>query len=81
MCRIERGPEFEDMRSRSYFGIVDVHEMRLKLLPPGQKYVAPSYMWGKGKPYTTDLSNIQTHQVYGGLERSLIGFLARFRIL
>jgi hypothetical protein len=69
MCRIERGPEFEDMRSRSYFGVVDVHEMRLTSLPPGQKYVALSYMWGKGKRYTTDLSNIQTHQAYGGLEK------------
>ena len=34
-------------------------------------YIALSYVWGKGKPYTTRLSNIMLHRNHGGLERDL----------
>ncbi|KAL9132439.1 MAG: hypothetical protein Q9175_006387 [Cornicularia normoerica] len=34
-------------------------------------YVALSYVWGKEKPYTTNLSNIMLHRNHGGLERNL----------
>ena len=36
-----------------------------------EPYVALSYVWGKGKPYTTKLSNIMLHRKHGGLERNL----------
>lgn len=34
-------------------------------------YVALSYVWGQGKPYTTKLSNIMRHRNHGGLETFL----------
>ena len=36
-----------------------------------EPYIALSYVWGEGKPYTTKLSNIMLHRNHGGLERSL----------
>ncbi len=36
-----------------------------------EPYIALSYVWGKGKPYTTKLSNIMLHRNHGGLESSL----------
>lgn len=36
-----------------------------------QPYIALSYVWGKGKPYTTNLSNIMLHRSHGGLEKNL----------
>lgn len=36
-----------------------------------EPYVALSYVWGKGKPYTTELSNIMLHRKHGGLESNL----------
>ncbi len=69
LCKIDRGQDFEDMVAKSYFGVVDVHEMRLTSLPHGARYIALSYMWGVGERYTTKLANIQIHQGYGGLEK------------
>ena len=36
-----------------------------------EPYIALSYVWGEGKPYTTKLSNIMLHRNHGGLERNL----------
>lgn len=72
LCRIERGPDFQDMMRRSYFGVVDVHQMCLTSLPPKSRYVALSYMWGVGRKYTTTLRNIISHQEPGGLEKILL---------
>ena len=36
-----------------------------------EPYIALSYVWGKGEPYTTKLSNIMLHRNHGGLERNL----------
>lgn len=35
------------------------------------KYIALGYVWGKGKPYTTKLSNIMLHRTPSGLGRNL----------
>ena len=53
-------PDLEFKRSRSY-------NRRITHAP----YIALSYVWGKGKPYTTSLSNIMLHRNHGGLERNL----------
>ena len=34
-------------------------------------YVALSYVWGKGEPYMTKLSNVMLHRLHGGLGRNL----------
>ena len=34
-------------------------------------YMALSYVWGKGEPYVTKLSNVMLHRTHGGLERKL----------
>ena len=36
-----------------------------------EPYIALSYVWGKGEPYMTKLSNIMLHRIHGGLERNL----------
>lgn len=43
------------------------YNRRIKHAP----YIALSYVWGKGEPYTTKLSNIMFHRAHGGLERNL----------
>ena len=35
-----------------------------------EPYIALSYVWGKGKPYMTKLSNVMLHRAHGGLERN-----------
>lgn len=69
ICENHGGRDYEDMVSQSYFGVVDVHEMRLTHLPKNSKYVALSYVWGKGPRYTTELDNIEDHKEPGGLEK------------
>jgi Heterokaryon incompatibility protein (HET) len=73
-CRdpIERGGRFDDMISQSYFGVIDVLNMQLTSLPSADTpYVALSYVWGQGDPYTTILSNIMLHRGHGGLDKFL----------
>ena len=36
-----------------------------------EPYIALSYVWGKGEPYMTKLSNVMLHRLHGGLERKL----------
>ena len=36
-----------------------------------EPYIALSYVWGKGEPYMTKLSNVMLHRLHGGLERNL----------
>jgi hypothetical protein len=74
MCEIHPGTQFEEMIAKSYFGVIDVYEMRLTSLPPGQKYVALSYVWGEGDRYKTLLSNVENHKQHGGLEKVALKF-------
>ncbi len=43
------------------------YNRRIKHAP----YIALSYVWGKGKPYMTKLSNVMLHRIHGGLEKNL----------
>jgi hypothetical protein len=71
-CRADlRDKEFNDMVTGSYFGVIDVLDMRLLSLPPGAQYVALSYVWGTGNHYTTTLENILIHRNQGGLGKFL----------
>ena len=36
-----------------------------------EPYIALSYVWGKGEPYMTKLSNVMLHRLHGGFERNL----------
>jgi len=74
MCEIHPGPQFEEMIAKSYFGVIDVYEMRLTSLPLGEKYVALSYVWGEGDRYKTMLSNVENHKQHGGLEKVALKF-------
>lgn len=74
LCKIHRGDDFEQMTAKSYFGVVDVHEMRLTSLPKGAKYIALSYVWGDGDRYKTDVSNVNEHKKHGGLEKVSLKF-------
>jgi hypothetical protein len=73
-CKVDRGPKFNEMIAKSYFGVIDVHEMRLTSLPVGEKYIALSYVWGDGHRYKTDLSNVENHKQHGGLEKVSLQF-------
>lgn len=46
-CRVTHDEDFEEVRSSSYFGVIDVENMCSTVLPPDQKYVALSYTWGE----------------------------------
>lgn len=66
--------EFRRLVKGSYFGVIDVEEMRLKPLPiirkkPAQ-YVALSYVWGHGHsaPYTSTRLNVMIHIQKFGLK-------------
>ncbi|TVY27195.1 hypothetical protein LHYA1_G004657 [Lachnellula hyalina] len=74
---------FHEVLAQSYFGVIDVIDMRLVSLPyeildgylKFEDYVALSYVWGipnpEHPPYTTTRANIMEHRMIGGLERSL----------
>lgn len=62
------------MLSKSFFGVTDVYEMRLRSLPPNARYVALSYIWGEGDRYRTTLSNVEDHKQHGGLEKVVLLF-------
>lgn len=55
----ERGPGPHIRKSKPY-------NRRIKHAP----YVALSYVWGKGEPYMTTLSNVMLHRAHGGLEKN-----------
>jgi len=58
--------------SNGFFGVVDVAEMRLTKLPPGERYFALSYTWGKGgRPFVTKKDNIKSLLADGGLRKWL----------
>lgn len=69
LCAVEPGKEFKAMIAEPYFGVIDVNQMQLTQLPPGKRYVALSYTWGDGKPYTTTLDTIRPHTSPGGINR------------
>jgi hypothetical protein len=66
------GDRFEHMRSRPYFGVVDVVEMKLTSLPRGSRYVALSYTWpdsSHSTRFTTKKGHITSLQIPNGLQR------------
>ncbi|KAL9085174.1 MAG: hypothetical protein Q9165_007705 [Trypethelium subeluteriae] len=67
-CRIEQGEDFHHMRTRPYFGVIDVENMCLTPLPEDKRYVALSYTWGDAKAYKTTLKNVAQHRMNRGLE-------------
>lgn len=56
---------------KSFFGVIDVNDMRLTSLPPGKRYVALSYVWGSGPVFTTKESNIKSLLSHGGIRKNL----------
>ncbi|KAJ9499821.1 hypothetical protein H2202_004811 [Exophiala xenobiotica] len=79
--KYEGTEEFEKMLGESYFGVLDVVNMQLCVLPHVRRgnsfthepYVALSYVWGqpeagKPQPYVTLRENILLHQNHGGLQ-------------
>ena len=69
-CEIKHSSEFEEMKQQAYFGVIDVIDMRLKMLPRhGARYVALSYTWGDIEPFKTTLSNIRALQQPRGLDK------------
>ncbi|KAF2229546.1 HET-domain-containing protein [Viridothelium virens] len=67
-CRIEQGEDFHHMRTRPYFGVIDVENMCLTPLPENERYIALSYTWGDAKVYKTTLKNVAQHRKHRGLE-------------
>lgn len=56
---------------KSFFGVIDVDDMHLVALPPGARYVALSYVWGKGRVFTTREDNIKGLLSSGGIRKKL----------
>lgn len=70
-CNSEAGPGFHEMRSKPYFGVIDVHDMRLTSLPPDARYVALSYTWGPGDRFTTTSSKLRALRNDHGIKDAL----------
>ncbi|KAI0408723.1 heterokaryon incompatibility protein [Xylaria palmicola] len=80
--------DFHDMVSHSYFGVIDVLNMRLTQLPRTSRdlnllaaggqiykpYLALSYVWGTDSAYTTTTENVMLHRTHGGLENVIQQF-------
>ena len=63
-CRVIQDQRFKLMVKQTYFGVIDVQEMRLTKLPPDTSYVALSYTWGNIKsPFKTTLANVRKSQI------------------
>jgi hypothetical protein len=56
---------------KSFFGVIDVNDMRLTSLPNGARYIALSYMWGSGRVFTTKEENIKSLLSHGGIRKNL----------
>ena len=61
------GPHYHDDELGSQIRGSKSNNRRIKHEP----YIALSYVWGKGEPYMTKLSNVMLHRLHGGLERNL----------
>jgi hypothetical protein len=64
-------PEFEDIRTQPYFGVIDVKSMSLTRLPENAVYAALSYTWGFGERFTTQRANVRTLQEPEGVKKIL----------
>jgi hypothetical protein len=73
-CGSYAGASFEDMRSRPYFGVVDVQDMKLTSLPRDSRYVALSYTWGKAAVFATKKAHIKTLQAHNGVQKYIDHF-------
>lgn len=70
-CAVEHSSRFYELTDKSYFGVIDVQDMRLTSLPSFEKYIALSYVWGKNRRFRTLLKNVLRHRDHGGLETHL----------
>jgi Heterokaryon incompatibility protein (HET) len=69
LCEVQNGKEFDELRKKLYFGVVDVQEMRLRELPPNARYIALSYTWGDdGERFTTKRGNVERLGTKGGIK-------------
>jgi hypothetical protein len=67
LCR-SRGKDVH--LSKSFFGVIDVKEMCLVKLPPGQRYIALSYTWGNAfRNFQTKKENIRSLLKSGSLRQ------------
>lgn len=67
-CAIGHSRRFVELIGKSYFGVIDVQDMRLTSLPLGAKFIALSYVWGLNRRFRTLLDNVLLHRNHGGLE-------------
>jgi hypothetical protein len=56
---------------KSFFGVIDVNDMRLTSLAEGKRYIALSYIWGSGRVFTTQEANIKSLLSHGGIRKKL----------
>ena len=75
-CETPRDPRFKLMINQAFFGVLDVHEMRLTRLPADARYIALSYTWGGVQQFCSTLSNMRSLQAPRGVEK-IIGSLPR----
>ena len=55
----------------SFFGVIDVIDMRLTSLPLGGRYVALSYVWGSSRSFTAREGNFKALLRFDGFRRYL----------
>ncbi len=70
-CNSGTGSGFDAMRSKPYFGVIDVQDMCLTSLPSNARYVALSYTWGPGDRFTTTLAKLRELRKVHGIKNVL----------
>lgn len=70
-CSVKRGVNFENMRRKAFFGVIDVDMMCLTSLPPDERYVALSYTWASEQPFKSTSQNFRTYREKGGIQANL----------
>lgn len=70
-CEIQRDGVSHERNKQSFFGVIDLTEMRLTRLPPGSRYVALSYTWGDQNDFKCNRSNIRDLQRFEGIMKIL----------
>lgn len=58
------------MRSKPYFGVIDVHDMCLTSLPSNARYVALNYTWGPRDRFTTTSSKLRELRRHHGIKNA-----------
>lgn len=71
ICNSGLSSSFHAMRSKPYFGVIDVYDMCLTSLPSDARYVALSYTWGPGDRFTTTSSRLGELRRRHGIKSAL----------